>query len=52
LLRPAITALAAGNCCALKLSEKLDSTSALLLDLVPKYFESDAVAAVTGHRQE
>src|SRR6202044_1719286 len=26
--------------------------SALLLDLVPKYFESDAVAAVSGHREE
>ena len=52
LLRPAITALAAGNCCVLKLSEKLYSTSALLLDLVPKYFEPDAVAAVTGHREE
>jgi aldehyde dehydrogenase (NAD+) len=52
LLRPAITALAAGNCCVLKLSEKLNSTSALLFDLVPKYFEPDAVAAVTGHRDE
>src|SRR6516225_2674514 len=52
LLRPAIAALAAGNCCVLKLSEKLNSTSALLLDLVPKYFEPDAVAAVTGHREE
>jgi aldehyde dehydrogenase (NAD+) len=52
LLRPAIAALAAGNCCMLKLSEKLNSTSALLLDLVPKYFEPDAVAAVTGHRDE
>src|SRR6516164_5969965 len=51
LLRPAIAALAAGNCCVLKLSEKLDSTSGLLLDLVPKYFEPDAVAAVTGHRE-
>ena len=30
LLRPAITALAAGNCCVLKLSEKLSSTSAIL----------------------
>ena len=28
LLRPAITALAAGNCCVLKLIEKLNSTSA------------------------
>jgi aldehyde dehydrogenase (NAD+) len=52
LLRPAITALAAGNCCVLKLSEKLNSTSELLLHLVPKYFEPDAVAAVTGHREE
>jgi aldehyde dehydrogenase (NAD+) len=52
LLRPAITALAAGNCCVLKLSEKLTLTSALLLDLVPRYFEPDAVAAVTGHREE
>src|SRR5262249_15478576 len=51
LLRPAIAALAAGNCCVLKLSEKLNSTSALLLDLVPKYFEPDAVAAVAGHRE-
>jgi len=52
LLRPAITALAAGNCCVLKLSEKLNSTSALLLDLVPKYFKLEAVVAVTGHRGE
>jgi aldehyde dehydrogenase (NAD+) len=52
LLRPAIAALAAGNCCVLKLSEKLHATSALLLELVPKYFEPDAVAAVTGHREE
>jgi aldehyde dehydrogenase (NAD+) len=52
LLRPAIAALAAGNCCVLKLSEKLNSTSALLRDLVPNYFEPDAVAAVTGRCEE
>src|SRR6266576_49222 len=52
LLRPAITALAACNCCVLKLSEKLNSTSALLLDLVPKYFKPEAVTAVGGHREE
>jgi aldehyde dehydrogenase (NAD+) len=52
LLRPAIAALGAGNCCMLKLSEKLNSTSALLLTLVPKYFEPSAVAAVAGHREE
>src|SRR5215469_4541759 len=52
LLRPAITALAAGNTCILKLSDRLLATSALLLDLVPKYFEPDAVAAVAGGREE
>jgi aldehyde dehydrogenase (NAD+) len=52
LLRPAITALAAGNTCILKLSERLLATSALLLDLVPKYFEPDAVAALAGGREE
>ena len=52
LLRPAIAALAAGNCCVLKLSNAVKATSALLLDLVPKYFKPDAVAAVSGHREE
>ena len=50
LIRPAITALAAGNCCILKLSAALNATSELLLELVPRYFEPDAVAAVAGHR--
>src|SRR5262250_2703499 len=52
LIRPAITALAAGNCCVLKLSERLAATSALLLNLVPKYFEPDAVSAVAGAVEE
>jgi aldehyde dehydrogenase (NAD+) len=52
LLRPAITALAAGNCCILKLSMALAATSSLLADLVPKFFEPEAVAAVAGHREE
>jgi aldehyde dehydrogenase (NAD+) len=52
LLRPAITSLAAGNCCVLKLSMALEATCALLLNLVPKYFEPDPVAAVAGHREE
>jgi aldehyde dehydrogenase (NAD+) len=52
LLRPAITALAAGNCCVLKLSMALGATSSLLMDLVARYFEPDAVAAVAGHREE
>jgi aldehyde dehydrogenase (NAD+) len=52
LLRPALAALAAGNCCVLKLSAAIKATSALLVDLVPKYFEPDAVIAVGGHREE
>jgi aldehyde dehydrogenase (NAD+) len=52
LLRPTITALAAGNCCVLKLSMALEATSRLLMELVPKYFEPEAVAAVAGHREE
>jgi aldehyde dehydrogenase (NAD+) len=51
LLRPAITALAAGNTCILKLSEA-PATSTLLLTLIPKYFEPEAVAAVSGGREE
>jgi aldehyde dehydrogenase (NAD+) len=52
LLRPALAALAAGNCCVLKLSAAIKATSALLVDLVPKYFEPDSVTAVAGHREE
>jgi aldehyde dehydrogenase (NAD+) len=51
LLRPAIAALAAGNTCVFKLSTALQATSALLVDLVPKYFEPQAVTAVLGHRE-
>jgi acyl-CoA reductase-like NAD-dependent aldehyde dehydrogenase len=51
LLRPAITALAAGNTCILKVSDAPE-TARLLLDLVPKYFEAAAVAAVTGSSEE
>ena len=42
LLRPATTALAAGNPCILKVPEA-PATARLLLDLVPKYFDADAV---------
>lgn len=52
LIRPALTALAAGNTCILKLSEQLSATSALLMELVPRYFDPRAVTAVTGHREE
>ena len=52
LLRPALAALAAGNCCVLKLSAAIKATSTLLVDLVPKYFEPDSVTAVAGHREQ
>jgi aldehyde dehydrogenase (NAD+) len=52
LLRPAIAALAAGNTCVLKLSPALSATSAVLVELVPKYFDPRAVTAVEGRREE
>jgi aldehyde dehydrogenase (NAD+) len=51
-LRPATTALSAGNPCILRLSEALLATDELLLELIPKYFEPEALAAVTGSREE
>jgi aldehyde dehydrogenase (NAD+) len=47
LLRPAITALAAGNTCILKVSDA-PNTGKLLMELVPKYFTPEAVTAITG----
>jgi aldehyde dehydrogenase (NAD+) len=52
LIRPALAALAAGNTCILKLSERLGATSALLMDLIPRYFDPRAVTAVVGEREE
>ena len=52
LVRPAIAALTAGNCCVLKLSNAIHATSSMLFELVPKYFEPGAVAAVLGGREE
>ena len=51
-LRPAAAALSAGNPCILKLSEAIPATDELLLELIPKYFEREALAAVSGHREE
>src|SRR5215475_2393057 len=47
LLRPAITALAAGNTCILKVSDA-PNTGRLLMELIPKYFAPEAVVAITG----
>jgi aldehyde dehydrogenase (NAD+) len=52
LIRPSLAALAAGNTCILKLSERLSATSALLMDLVPRHFDPRAVSAVVGDREE
>ena len=46
LIRPALAALAAGNTCILTLSEALPATTQVLLELVPKYFDPNAVTAV------
>ena len=51
LIRPALAALAAGNTCVLTLSEALPATADVLLDLVPKYFEPNAVTAVAGGKE-
>jgi aldehyde dehydrogenase (NAD+) len=50
-LRPAVAALSAGNPCVLKLSEALLATGELLLELIPKYFEPEALSAVVGGRE-
>jgi aldehyde dehydrogenase (NAD+) len=52
LIRPTLAALAAGNTCILKVSEQLSATSALLMDLIPRYFDPRAVSAVLGGREE
>jgi aldehyde dehydrogenase (NAD+) len=51
LIRPALAALAAGNTCILTLSEALPATTSVLLDLVPMYFEPEAVTAVPGGKE-
>jgi len=50
-LRPAVAALSAGNSCILKLSELLPATDELLLELIPKYFEPEALSAVGGGKE-
>ena len=52
LIRPALAALAAGNTCVLKLSEKLSATGEVLVGLIPKYFDPRAVTVVVGRREE
>lgn len=51
LLRPAITALAAGNTCVLKVPEA-PATAKLLLNLVRRYFEPRAVTAFAADPEQ
>jgi len=52
LLDPVIAALSAGNPCVLKLAESIPATTKLLLELIPKYFDPQCVAAVYGSKEE
>src|SRR5215469_14524178 len=47
LLRPAITALAAGNTCILKVSDA-PNTGKLLVELAAKYFAPEVLVAISG----
>lgn len=44
-MMPLISSIAAGNCTILKLSEHAPHTSALLYDLIGRYFDKECVAA-------
>ncbi|MGC5744016.1 aldehyde dehydrogenase family protein [Chryseobacterium sp. NFX27] len=52
LLDPAIAALAAGNPVILKPANTTPTVAALFQELIPKYFEPEAVSIVTGGREE
>src|SRR5215470_15542804 len=49
---PPAAALSAGNPCILKLSEAVPASGSLLLELIPKYFDAEALSAVTGGREK
>ncbi|MEP7110649.1 MAG: aldehyde dehydrogenase family protein [Ferruginibacter sp.] len=51
LLEPAIAALAAGNTCILKPAASTVHTTALFVELIPMYFEPEAVTVFSGHRE-
>ncbi|MDP9959606.1 aldehyde dehydrogenase family protein [Chryseobacterium lathyri] len=52
LLDPAIAALAAGNPVILKPANTTPTIAALFAELIPKYFEPEAVSVVMGGREE
>jgi aldehyde dehydrogenase (NAD+) len=51
LLEPAIAALCAGNTCILKPAASTTHTTALFAELIPKYFEPEAVTMIRGDRE-
>lgn len=52
LLDPAIAALAAGNTVILKPANTTPTVAVLFQELIPRYFEPEAVTVVTGGREE
>jgi aldehyde dehydrogenase (NAD+) len=50
LLDPAINALAAGNPVVLKTSNAIPNSGSMLAELIPRYFDREAVAVVQGSR--
>jgi aldehyde dehydrogenase (NAD+) len=51
-LSPLVGALAAGNCAVLKPSELAPASAEALARVVPRYLDGDAVAVVTGGKEE
>lgn len=51
-LSPLVAALAAGNCAVVKPSEYAPAIAELLVALLPRYLDPDAVAVVTGGPEE
>ncbi|MEO6550229.1 MAG: aldehyde dehydrogenase family protein [Ferruginibacter sp.] len=51
LLEPAIAALSAGNTCILKPAASTTHTTALFTELIPGYFEPEAVAIINGDKE-
>ncbi len=48
LISPLVAAMAAGNCAVLKPSEMAESTSRLLAEIIPQYFDSSYISVVEG----
>lgn len=51
-LQPMLAAIAAGCCVVLKPSEVAENAQDLLLDLIPKYMDLEAIRVVTGGPKE